>query len=111
MNVTLKMEGECSSEIPENSHEITQRHLEADNLHSRCWENLKSHKINRIECMAYLPTHNSKILISTLVYIYRYSVQTSEGKPFVRSYSVHKRPLNSMQIVALLKLFGEISSC
>jgi hypothetical protein len=74
MSVTLKMEGACSSEIPENFHEIARRlRLEADNLHSRCWEHLKSHKINRIGCMASVPTHKPKILISTLVYIYGHS--------------------------------------
>jgi len=71
MSVTLKMEGECSSEIPENFHKTTRRLLlEDDGLHSRCWENPKSHKINRIKCGASVPTHKSKIMISTLVYIY-----------------------------------------
>jgi hypothetical protein len=74
MNVTLKMERPCSSEIPENFHEITRRLLlEADSLHSRCWENLKSHKINRIGRVASVPTHKSKIIISILVYIYSHN--------------------------------------
>lgn len=73
MSVTLKMEGAFSSEIPENFHKTARRLLlEAVSLYSR-WENPKSHKINRIECVASVPTHKSKILISTLVHIYGHS--------------------------------------
>ena len=64
MNVTLKMEGARSSEVPENFHEISLRLLlQADILHSLCWENLKSPKINRINCVASVPKYKSKILI------------------------------------------------